>query len=71
MNLINDVLHKYLFKVVIVYLDNMLIYSKDYHEHVKLVRGVLKALYDNLFAKLSKCEFHKRELDFLGYRISE
>lgn len=71
MNLINEVLYKFLFKGVRVYLDDMLIYLRDYQEHVKLVHEVLKTLYQNkLFAKLSKYEFHMKELDFLGYRIS-
>lgn len=69
MNLVNEVLHEYLFKGMIWYLDDMLIYTNDYHEHVELVCKVLQTLYrKKLFAKLSKC--HKRELDFLGYQIS-
>lgn len=70
MNLINEVLHAFLFKGVIVYLDDMLIFSKDYQLHVKLVRGVLGTIYQNrLFAILSKCKSHKKKLDFLGFRI--
>ena len=56
---------------VITYLDDILVYTKDKKEHVRLVREVLQRLKDNcLFAKLPKCEFHKEEIDFLGYRIS-
>lgn len=44
MNLI-EVLHKFLLKGVIIYLDDVLIYSRDYQEHVKLVSEVLKKLY--------------------------
>lgn len=48
MNVINEVLHKFLFKGVIVYIyDDVLIYSQDYKEHVKLVQEVLKTLYAN------------------------
>ena len=71
MSVINEVLHDLLYKGVIVYLDDILIYANDKKEHVHLVREVLKRLKDNcLFAKLPKCEFHKEEIDFLGYRIS-
>ncbi|XP_015278104.1 PREDICTED: RNA-directed DNA polymerase homolog [Gekko japonicus] len=71
MNLINEVLHKHLFKGVLVYLDDILIYSPDLTSHAKLVREVLSTLHKHkLFAKLSKCEFHKTHIDFLGYRIS-
>lgn len=70
MNLINKELHKYLFKGVTVYLDDLLMYSCSYQEHVKLVRELLKALYQNkLLTKFSKCEFHKTEVDFPGYYI--
>lgn len=55
MNLINEVLHKYLFKGVIIYLDDLLIYSNDYQKYVKLLQEVLNTLYKNkLFTKLSK-----------------
>ncbi|XP_015271184.1 PREDICTED: RNA-directed DNA polymerase homolog, partial [Gekko japonicus] len=71
MNLINEVLHEFLFKGVVLYLDDVLLYSQDLPSHIKLVRKVLKRLYEHhLFAKLSKCEFHKTCIDFLGYRIS-
>lgn len=52
----------------LVYLDDILIYTKTKVEHVKLVRVVLNTLCAiKLYAKLSKCEFHK---DYLGYQIS-
>nr|XP_016850261.1 PREDICTED: uncharacterized protein LOC107983038 [Anolis carolinensis] len=45
--------------------------SKSLSEHIKLTREVLRRLKENqLYAKLSKCEFHKTELDYLGFRIS-
>ncbi|XP_015266758.1 PREDICTED: coiled-coil domain-containing protein 180, partial [Gekko japonicus] len=71
MNLINEVLHKYLLKGVLVFLDDILICSKEKESRVQLLRDVPSALYESrLFAKLSKCKFRKEELDFLGYRIS-
>lgn len=47
-NLINEVLHKYLFKGIVVYLDDVLIYSDNYHTQVKLVQEVLKTLYKHV-----------------------
>ncbi|XP_015282283.1 PREDICTED: RNA-directed DNA polymerase homolog, partial [Gekko japonicus] len=71
MNFINEVLHKHLFNGVLVYLDDILLYSPNLPSHVKLVREVLNTLHKHkLFAKLSKCEFHKTHIDFLGYHIS-
>lgn len=45
MNFINKVLHKFLYKGVFCYLDDMLIYSDNYETHVKLVQEVLSTLY--------------------------
>lgn len=67
MNLIKYVLPKFLFRGIIMYLNYILIYSKDYGSHVTLVREVFKTLYQHiLFAKLSKFEFHKSKMNFLG-----
>lgn len=71
MQVINEVLHEHLYQGVLVYLDDILIYTKDMDEHTRLVRQVLeKLLAAKLFIKLSKCEFHKTEIDYLGYCIS-
>lgn len=71
MQLINEVLHKYLYKGLLVYLDDILIYTKTMVEHVKLVRAVLNKLQTTqLYAKLSKCEFHQNNIDCLEYSIS-
>jgi len=64
-------LRKYLDVFVVVYLDDILVYSKTYEEHVQHVRHVLTALRDaDLRIKLEKTEFHKCEVKFLGYIIS-
>lgn len=64
-------LHEHLYREVLVYLGNILIYTEIMAEHVKLVRAVLKKLQAaHLYAKLSKCEFHQSEIDYLGYHIS-
>ncbi|XP_013918991.1 PREDICTED: symplekin [Thamnophis sirtalis] len=71
MQYINEVLHNHLYCGVLIYLDDILIFSETLEEHVKLVQKVLKkVLAAKLYAKLSKCEFHKTSLDYLGYRIS-
>ena len=58
--LMNDVLHEYLDIFVIVYLDDVLVYSTSKEEHVKHVTLVLKKLKEySLLLKLEKCEFHK------------
>lgn len=72
MQLINKFLHEYLYQGVLVYLNDILIYTKILDEHGKLVRAVFKKLQKaQLYAKLSKCNFHKTNLDYLGYRISK
>lgn len=59
MQLINEVIHEHLYKGVLAYLEDMLIYTETKAEHVKLVRAVLQKLRAaKLYAKLSKCEFH-------------
>jgi hypothetical protein len=71
MNLMNKVFMEYLDKFVVVFIDNILIYSKDDEEHEEHLRLVLHKLRDNqLYAKLSKCEFWLDEMSFLGHIIS-
>jgi hypothetical protein len=56
---------------VVVYLDDILVYSKTYKEHIQHVRLILTALRDaNLYIKAEKTEFHKQEVKFLRYIIS-
>lgn len=55
-NLINDVLRDKLNRFAFVYLDDILVFSKDLHEHRQHVRQVLERLLQNcLFAKVEKC----------------
>uniref|UniRef100_A0A670IJD3 Gypsy retrotransposon integrase-like protein 1 n=1 Tax=Podarcis muralis TaxID=64176 RepID=A0A670IJD3_PODMU len=68
---INHVFQDLLDKYVVVYLDDILIYSRDPARHEGHVRTVLQRLREHrLYAKLSKCEFHQRTVDFLGHRLS-
>ncbi len=68
---INDVFRDMLNRWVIVYIDDILIYSTSLKDHVKQVRAVLRRLIDHqLYAKAEKCEFHQESVSFLGYVIS-
>ena len=61
----------YLDKIVVVFIDNILVYSKSEKEHEGHLRVVLEILREKeLFAKLSKCEFWLEEVKFLGHVIS-
>ena len=69
---INKILAEKLDIFVIVYLDNILIYTKDPSQaYVNAIQWVFEELRKNsLFAKLKKCCFYKNEVCFLGYIIS-
>ena len=72
MTLMHDVLRDHLDHSVVVYLDDILIYSKSWEKHVKDVAAVLEKLREHkLYAKISKCEFGKRKVEFLGDFVSE
>jgi RNase H-like domain found in reverse transcriptase/Reverse transcriptase (RNA-dependent DNA polymerase)/Integrase zinc binding domain len=71
MTLMNDIFREYLDQFVIIYLDDILIYSKTKGEHMQHVNLVLRKLRENrLYGKLSKCEFFKEEVEYLGHYIS-
>jgi hypothetical protein len=71
MNLMNKVFMEYLDRFVVVFIDDILIYSKTESDHEEHIRLVLQKLRDNqLYAKFSKCEFWIGEVPFLGHIIS-
>jgi hypothetical protein len=71
MYLMNKVFMEYLDKFVVVFIDDILIFSKN-EEHDEHLRLVLQKLRENqLYAKLSKYEFWLKEVSFLGHIISE
>jgi hypothetical protein len=72
MCLMNGVFRDYLDKFFIVFLDDILVYSKLEEEHEKHLRMVLQVLREHqLYAKLSKCSFYQRQIHYLGHIISE
>ncbi|KAJ0495623.1 putative nucleotidyltransferase, Ribonuclease H [Helianthus annuus] len=72
MDLMNRVCKPYLDKFVIVFIDDILIYSKSQADHEKHLRCILELLQrEKLYAKFSKCEFWLREVQFLGHVVSE
>jgi hypothetical protein len=71
MNLINKVFIKFLDKFVVVFIDDILVYSRTKEEHAEHLRLVLGTLREHqLYAKFSKCEFWLKEVGFLGHVIS-
>ena len=72
MNLMNRVFQSYLDQFVVVFIDDILIYSKSKMEHEKHLRIVLQTLRDHkLYAKLKKCELWLAQVSFLGHVISK
>ena len=68
---VNDVLRDMLNRFVFVFLDDILIFSKNQAEHELHVSQVLQRLLENsLFVKAEKCEFHATSISFLGYVIA-
>jgi hypothetical protein len=70
MYLMNELFKKHLDNFVIVYIDDILIYSKTKEEHAEHVRKVLDILRENkLYAKKEKCEMFCTNVSFLGHRV--
>jgi len=71
MYLMNHVFMEYLDKFMVVFIDDILVYSKNEEEHEEHLRLVLQKLREHqLYTKLSKCEFWLRKVSFLGHVIS-
>nr|GEX11271.1 putative reverse transcriptase domain-containing protein [Tanacetum cinerariifolium] len=72
MDLMNQVCKPYLDKFVIVFIDDILVYSKSKDEHEDHLRLVLELLKkEELYAKFSKCEFWLQEVQFLGHVVNQ
>ena len=71
MDLMNKVFHPYLDQFVVVFIDDIMVYSKDaqgHEQHLKIMLQILRE--KQLFAKLSKCVFWLKEVSFLGHIVS-
>ena len=72
MDLMNRVFHKYLDHFVIVFINDILNFSKSMEEHEKHLRIVFQILREKkLYAKFKKCEFWLDQMVFLGHVISK
>jgi hypothetical protein len=72
MYLMNKVFMEYLDKFIVLFIDYILVYSKNEEEHMRHLHLVLQKLRENqLYAKLSKCEFWLKQVSFLGHIILE
>uniref|UniRef100_A0A251VQQ9 RNA-directed DNA polymerase n=1 Tax=Helianthus annuus TaxID=4232 RepID=A0A251VQQ9_HELAN len=72
MDLMNRVCKAYLDRFVIVFIDDILIYSKTQAEHERHLRLILELLRtEHLYAKFSKCEFWLQEVQFLGHTVNK
>ena len=71
MSMVNKVFMEFLNKFVVVFIDDILVYSKNEEEHKEHLRLVLEEIREHqLYAKFSKCEFWLKEVGFLGHVIS-
>ena len=70
MDLMNRVFRPYVDKLFVVFIDDILVYSKDVQEHEQHMRIVMETLREkNLYAKLSKCDFWLKKVSFLGHIV--
>jgi hypothetical protein len=72
MDLMNCVFHEFIDQCVVVFIDDILIYSRSREEHEKHLRTILQILRENkLYGNLKKCEFWLEEVPFLGHVVSK
>jgi hypothetical protein len=68
--IMNEIFHIEENSFIIVYLDDILIFSETWEEHIRHIRWTLDKLRENsLFAKMKKCEWRTQEVEYLGHII--
>jgi hypothetical protein len=68
----NSICIQYLDKFILIFIDDILIYSKSEEEHEHHLKIVLQTLREHkLYAKFNKCDFYQRKIQYLGHLISE
>ena len=71
-NLMNDVFYEFVDRFVMVYLDDIVIYSESLEDHLEHLRKVLSKLREHqLYVKKEKCEFAEQEILFLGHKVNK
>ena len=71
MHLMHNIFPEYLDDFIIIFLDDILVYSKGLGDHIHHVRQILEVLRQNkLYAKVSKCAFFQSNVEYLGHVIS-
>jgi len=72
MDLMNQVFRTYLDKFIVMFIDDILVYSRDKDEHTTHLRIILQTLKEHqLYGKLKKCEFWLEEIVSLGHVVSK
>ncbi|GBB96358.1 hypothetical protein RclHR1_27350003 [Rhizophagus clarus] len=68
--LMDEILSEYIGEFVVVYIDDIMIYSKSFEEHMEHLEKVLRKLKEkNIILKLKKCKFGERNIEFLGHIV--
>ena len=71
-NLMNDVFYEFVDHFVVVYFDDILVYSESLEDHLEHLRKMLSKLREHqLYVKKEKCEFAQQEILFLGHKVSK
>ena len=66
-----EIFADFMYQGALVFIDNIVIYSEKWEQHIKLVNKVLKRLTEhNLEAKVGKCHFREKEIKCLGFIVS-
>lgn len=72
MCLVNSIFHQFLDKFVLIFIDDILIYSQNMEEHKEHLHIVLQVLRKNqLYTKYSKCDFFKEQIQYLGHVVTK